>query len=311
MNNEVVAIIMATYNGEKYISEQIQSLLCQTYPNFNLYIQDDCSTDSTFSILSEFQQNDKRIHLFQNKSNVGYKKNFEFLLQRTSEHFILFCDQDDIWVPEHIEILLNNINDNDCIGGNALLIDTDGNSMNITTKDCCNINIIPSKENQFIHLLFSNNIQGAAMMITSNIKKSMLPIPDNIKWHDYWAAQIASVNNGCKYIDNVILKYRKHSVSVTRTENYSIFNRIKTYLKNKNEIYNDTQDKIDLLIELDKRCIDVNKSKIIKQAIKYHKNILSNNNIYNLHFYCKHYKQIYLNTKISLFIIRFIRTLFF
>ena len=79
---ENIDILLATYNGEKYIKEQIESILNQTYKNINLIISDDCSTDNTRKILTEYTQKDKRITVYFQNENQGYIKNFEFLLKR-------------------------------------------------------------------------------------------------------------------------------------------------------------------------------------------------------------------------------------
>ena len=97
--NEKVDVLMATYNGEKYLKEQIDSILNQTYQNIHLIISDDCSTDGTRNILKEYEENEK-ITVFYQENNQGYVKNFEFLLKQVSSELYMFADQDDFWLPE-------------------------------------------------------------------------------------------------------------------------------------------------------------------------------------------------------------------
>ncbi|MBE4896318.1 glycosyltransferase, partial [Enterobacter cloacae complex sp. P16RS2] len=95
-----VDIALATFNGEKYIREQIESIQKQTYSNWRLLISDDCSTDSTIAIIKELMQNDRRINIVNESRQGGVIKNFNKALMHTTAEYILLCDQDDIWPSE-------------------------------------------------------------------------------------------------------------------------------------------------------------------------------------------------------------------
>ena len=92
---EQIDILMATYNGEKYLREQIESILNQTYSNIRLIISDDCSKDKTREIIKEYEQKDNRIIAYFQENNLGYAKNFEFLLTKVENDFYMLSDQDD------------------------------------------------------------------------------------------------------------------------------------------------------------------------------------------------------------------------
>lgn len=109
---EKIDILLATYNGEKYLREQIDSILKQTYKNFNLIISDDCSKDSTRKILKEYEQKDNRIIVYLQENNLGYVKNFEFLLSKVQSKIYMLSDQDDVWLPEKIEKTYNKLKKN-------------------------------------------------------------------------------------------------------------------------------------------------------------------------------------------------------
>ena len=94
-----VDVLMATYNGEKYVEEQIESILNQTYQNIQLIISDDCSTDNTRQILEKYEKNNK-IKIFYQNQNLGYIKNFEFLLKQVENDLYMLSDQDDVWKKE-------------------------------------------------------------------------------------------------------------------------------------------------------------------------------------------------------------------
>ena len=100
---EKIDILLATYNGEKYLKEQIDSILNQTYKNIRIIISDDCSTDKTREILQEYEKKDERISVYYQKQNLGCVKNFDFLLQKVENKLYMLSDQDDIWLPEKIE----------------------------------------------------------------------------------------------------------------------------------------------------------------------------------------------------------------
>ena len=98
---------MATYNGEKYLAEQLDSIINQTYHNWNLLIRDDNSTDRTLEIIQDYQKKDNRIKLLKdNKGNLGIVKNFEELLKNSESEFIMFSDQDDIWIENKLDAYL-------------------------------------------------------------------------------------------------------------------------------------------------------------------------------------------------------------
>lgn len=234
---KIISIALATYNGEKYLKEQLESVLNQSCKDFELIVCDDCSSDNTLDLLHEYAQKDSRIKIFQNDVNLGFKKNFEKILSLCSGEYIAFCDQDDIWHPDHLETLLNNIGDNDCIGANSLIIDENGISQNKTLLEYWPVHRMPKdKEELFQHELYSNVIQGTASLIKSSLLKTALPFPENVRYHDYWLALNAGINNGCKYISTVILDYRRHSNNVSAYQKFSLFSAVR-------DLYNFSKDK--------------------------------------------------------------------
>ena len=100
---ERVDVLVATYNGEKYLREQLDSIINQTYKNIRILISDDCSKDKTQEILQEYEKKDNRIKIFLHQQNLGSNKNFEFLIKQVESKFYMLSDQDDVWLPEKIE----------------------------------------------------------------------------------------------------------------------------------------------------------------------------------------------------------------
>ena len=109
--DELVDILVTTYNtNEKYLKKQIESILKQTYKNIKIYISDDNSTkENVKEILKEYEKNDDRIKLYLQPNNLGYNKNFEFLLQQSKADYIMFSDHDDIWHKDKVEKSLKKL----------------------------------------------------------------------------------------------------------------------------------------------------------------------------------------------------------
>jgi glycosyltransferase involved in cell wall biosynthesis len=105
-----VAIVMTTYNGEKYVEEQIKSILASAYQDFELYIFDDGSSDATISILERYDESYQgKVHMIRNEMNYGVTMNFIQALSKMTTDYIMFCDQDDVWLPNKISITLKRM----------------------------------------------------------------------------------------------------------------------------------------------------------------------------------------------------------
>lgn len=108
-NNNTVAVVMCTYNGEKFLREQLDSIVTQTYPVSELIIQDDCSTDSTPDILKEYAARYSFMRVYRNEHNLGFNLNFKSAVMRATARYVAISDQDDVWMPEKIERLVGAI----------------------------------------------------------------------------------------------------------------------------------------------------------------------------------------------------------
>ncbi len=296
---KIISIALATYNGEKYLREQLESVLNQSCKDFELIVCDDCSSDNTLDLLHEYAQKDSRIKIFQNEVNLGFKKNFEKILSLCSGEYIAFCDQDDIWHPDHLETLLNNIGDYDYIGANSLIIDENGISQNKTLLEYWPVHRMPKdKDELFQHELYSNVIQGTASLVKASLLKTALPFPENVRYHDYWLALNAGINNGCKYISTVILDYRRHSNNASAYQKFSLFNAIRDlyhFSKDKKSFYKESI----LLLEniSQKNMSNVQRSQLNK-ALTFHKNLSDEKNkLSSLCHYIKNYNTITLSYK--------------
>ena len=110
---EKINILMATYNGRKYLKKQIDSILNQTYSDFRLLISDDASTDSTLKILEEYEKKDSRVEIYSHEKNLGFVANFEFLINQVRSEYFMLADQDDVWEADKIECSLRKLEETD------------------------------------------------------------------------------------------------------------------------------------------------------------------------------------------------------
>lgn len=198
-----IEILMATYNGEKYIKEQIESIISQTYKNWNLLIRDDGSTDRTLDIIREFVIKDKRIKLLiDNKGNLGYKKNFEELMNKSRGTFIFLCDQDDIWKVNKIEECMKYLSKYSLVHHNAeVLYELTGEK-----KELLNL----KKKRIVINNIFFPIFVGCCMAFRREILRKILPIPEKYPGHDTWIGLIEEISSEVKYLDENLIIYRRH-----------------------------------------------------------------------------------------------------
>lgn len=204
----LVSIALCTYNGEKYIGWQLDSILCQTYEHLEIVIVDDCSTDDTFNIISAYAANDRRIKCFKNEINLGFNKNFERAIELTTGQFIALSDQDDVWMPIKIELLLNNIADNWLVFSNSSYI----NEFNEVIAG----NLL-NKYNPALHgykgMLLANFITGHTVLFKRQFVKYFLPVPQQ-GFYDWWIAFVALYHQKITFVDEALTQYRVHKASV-------------------------------------------------------------------------------------------------
>ncbi|MEO7766665.1 MAG: glycosyltransferase family 2 protein [Ferruginibacter sp.] len=208
----LVSVAMASFNGAKYIGEQLDTILNQTYKNVEVIIVDDCSTDDTVHIIEHYKAKYPSIRLVQNTVNTGVTKAFEKAFTYCNGVFIAIADQDDIWEKNKIEILVNGINVEDAVYSNSLLTDEKGNSLKRDFKTIMNLQSYYSGA----PLLLSNCVPGHTILMKNDFVKTLFPFPGNIMF-DRWIGFCAAANNGIKYIDMALVRYRQHDTNTFGT----------------------------------------------------------------------------------------------
>lgn len=208
MEQKLISIALCTYNGEKHLAEQLDSIVNQTYKKLEIVIVDDCSTDNSYNIALGYAENDKRIRCFRNKTNLGFNKNFENALNLTTGDYIAISDQDDIWMDTKIYELLNNIGDNWLVFSNSVYIEDDGT---VTDKPLL-LNFKYLQRN-YMAFLLGNFVTGHTTLMAREFLEHIFPFPEN-GYYDWWMGFVASYNHKLKYVDKVLTQYRIHEKSV-------------------------------------------------------------------------------------------------
>lgn len=211
----LVDILLPTYNTkEKYLKEQLDSLLNQTYKNIKIYISDDASTENNVQkILDEYKNKDNRIIVYKQEQNMGYNKNFEFLLKQTTADYIMFCDHDDVWHKDKVEKSLTKIQNTNCslVYSNCRQIDENGNLIKNDYFKNKNIPLIKGKSKLAMARYAG---LGCSQIITQKVKEKMLPFKEDVIAHDWLAGFIANEQKGIDYIYDELFDYRLHTSNV-------------------------------------------------------------------------------------------------
>lgn len=209
-----VDILMATYNGARYLPQQLCSLITQSMGDWTLYVHDDGSTDGTIAILEKFAAVDKRIRLV--KDGVSYHNpalNFLHLLQYSTAPFTIFCDQDDIWLDNKLEKMYGVIAASD----NSVPLAVYSNAY-VYDADKCNISgrATIARPTSLKDVLFMNGgVQGCAIMFNSKLKYICKDAPEVVAMHDHLVTLSAIVFGKMVYVDWNLMLYRRHVSTVT------------------------------------------------------------------------------------------------
>lgn len=210
MNSPMISIALATYNGEKFVEKQINSLLNQDYSRFEIVISDDCSTDGTWEILRNYASKDGRIRLLPRDFNRGYVENFIRVFMACKGEFIAPSDQDDIWLSNKISRLFENIGDASLIYCDSFFIDENDDLIGRNLSATCRM-IAGIDPNEF---LCGNSVSGHAMLFRKNLLQATNKL-NSAAYIDWMLAFLAAKSNGIKYLDEALVGWRHHGNSTT------------------------------------------------------------------------------------------------
>lgn len=218
---------MATFNGEKYIENQILSIISQTYTQWRLIVHDDGSTDKTIEIIKRYSEFDKRIILIEDGIIFGnVTENFMHLVSYSEMDYSIFCDQDDIWFEQKLEFLYNGLVSEDHI---PCAVFCNGYAYSrqegIINNRITNVFPTSLKEQLFLNA----GIQGCSLMFNKKLREIVINTPRYIAMHDHLITLAAISFGKLKYVDKSLMLYRQfHENKVTANINYSRINRIRS-----------------------------------------------------------------------------------
>jgi len=217
----MLTILLTTYNGEKYLAAQLDSLLAQTYTNFTVWAQDDASTDTTWDILEEYKARfPDKFHLTRRTTNSGSSKaNFLDLITTVRDDYLMLCDQDDIWLPNKIEITMAKMKAMEKLHPNTpLLVHTD---LQVVDEQ---LNVISPSFKQhtkrnynrmaFHQVLNLNNVTGCTAMYNLALANLLASPPTHCVMHDWWLQLVAVAFGKVGHINDATVLYRQHGQNV-------------------------------------------------------------------------------------------------
>lgn len=210
----MISVCMATYNGEKYIKAQVESILSQIGMEDELIVSDDCSTDSTVHVLESF--GDARIKIFINnrdKSKLDKVQcvttNFEYALSKSVGDYIFLSDQDDVWHPDKVKIMSRYLQKYDYVQCACVETDSDLRPLNLNTFSR------HISRNKYKSLFIDTPYMGCCTAVRRRLLNKSLPFPKGIQSHDRWLGFVAAFGFSIVFIPEGLVYYRRHGDNVS------------------------------------------------------------------------------------------------
>ena len=211
-----VSVVLCTFNGARFLAEQVNSILNQTFAIHELIISDDASTDNTVILAHEMAARDARIQVIALQENLGFSANFQQAITQATAPLIALADQDDIWHPEKIARML------EALEADASLIYCDS----VKFADTPPVSPKPSPKNRRIagsdpkKISVYNTVSGHAMIIRKSLCSAAFPLPEGV-YYDWWLAIVAMATNRVQFLPEVLVYQRVHDRNVTLQSNLS------------------------------------------------------------------------------------------
>lgn len=228
---DTVDILLATYNGGRFLREQLKSLAEQTHTDWQVLARDDSSRDDTPDLLQEFAgENPNRVKVIADaKGSLGASGNFAELLQHSTSDYTMFCDQDDVWLPQKIELSLAKVAELERVHGKQtpLLVHTD---LKVVAPDLAIISgslwqhqyLNPAHGQIWQRLLLQNVVTGCTVIANKALREAVLPIPKAAIMHDWWLALGAALVGRIEYIPEATVLYRQHGLNDTGAKRWGL-----------------------------------------------------------------------------------------
>ena len=206
----MISVCMTTYNGDRFIKEQIDSILPQLGAEDELIISDDGSTDRTIPIITSYH--DQRIRLIEGPRKHSAIRNFENVLKYAKGDIIFTADQDDVWHPDKVAVSLAYLQKTDCIVSNCRVVDA-----NLNLKHGSFYSLNHTKFGKWYNLLVHNGYLGCCMAFRRSVLDDALPFPAYIPQHDIWIGNVAAFRHKLLFIPELLIDYRRHNSNASST----------------------------------------------------------------------------------------------
>ena len=224
----MVDILLTTYNGEKYLHSQIDSIFAQTYMDWKIMIIDDCSTDKTCAIIDEYiNKYPGKIEFYKNNKNSGDPaSNFFKLLSMSKSDYVMFCDQDDVWLENKIDITINVMKNLESKNEQLpVLVHTDlkvvDYKLNVLAESMFKYQKLDSNAKTLKEIIVQNNVTGCTVMLNRKLVSMCCNIPENVIMHDWWVALIAAAFGVVGFANESTILYRQHESNQVGSKNAS------------------------------------------------------------------------------------------
>lgn len=204
-----ISVCLATYQGELYLRQQLESVLSQLGANDEVVVSDDCSRDGTLVVVESF--GDPRIRILRNLANVGYSKNFERALTAATGDVIFICDQDDVWLPGKVDTMVRELERHDLVVADVTVVDQD-----LAVLEASHFARHGVKAG-FVRNLLRTRYIGASMAMRRRVLDSSLPLPPHSKYcaYDYWITLVGEAFFDVGLVDTPQMLYRRHGTNAS------------------------------------------------------------------------------------------------
>ena len=219
----MISVCIATYNGERFIQEQIDSILCQLSSDDEIIVSDDGSTDDTISIINSID--DKRIRVIEGPRKQSPTSNFECALKASKGDYIFMSDQDDVWKPNKVKICMEWLQRYDCVVSDAEVTDSSLNPLYPSLYA-----IMQVRQGRIYNTIWKNGYTGCCMAFRRNVLEASLPFPKDIPMYDIWIGNVAAYKYNVKFIPDTLIYFRRHEDTIScngKGSKYSIWQQMK------------------------------------------------------------------------------------
>ena len=226
-----VSVCLGVYNGQRFVIDQIESILLQLDPRDELIISDDNSTDASMELLEKYRS-DRRVKVLKNEGPSGVVRNFENALQRSQGEYIFLADQDDVWHPEKIDKMLEALQECDLAVSDCIVVDEE-----LATISDSFFQLNHSGKG-LMRNLFKNSYIGCCMALKRKVLEKSIPFPANVPMHDMWLGLVAERFFKVYFMPEKLVYYRRHdsNASVLQSRS-SLWKRLEIRLKVLKDLY--------------------------------------------------------------------------